>query len=69
MITPSRKRDWLAPIDPDEGDSAESIWDMVQTSEDMQNDILRVLQSIESWTLNLNDSRTIKFDDLDFLEK
>jgi hypothetical protein len=69
MITPSRKRDWMAPIDPDEGDSAESIWDMVQTSEDMQNDILRVLQSIESWTLNLNDSRTIRFDDLNFLEK
>mgnify|MGYP002836626331 CR=1 FL=1 len=68
MITPSRGREWMVPIDPDEGDSEESIWQMLQTSEDMQQDILRVLNSISNWTLNVAGSNRIGIQDLEFLE-
>ncbi len=67
MITPPRGREWMVPIDPDEGDSAESIWDMVQTSEEMQQDILNVLQSVSTWTLNVAGESNIDLQDLAFL--
>ena len=67
MITPPRGREWMVPIDPDEGDSAESIWDMVQTSEEMQQDILNVLKSVPKWTLNIAGESNIGLQDLKFL--
>ena len=51
MITPPRLREWMVPIEPDEGDSAESIWDMVRTDETMQAEIIGRLMHVESWRL------------------
>jgi hypothetical protein len=53
MITPPRLREWMVPIEPDEGDSAESIWDMVRTDETMQSDIISRINDVRSWTLNV----------------
>lgn len=53
MITPPRFREWMVPIEPDEGDSAESIWGMVRTDETMQSDIIGRLNDVESWSLNV----------------
>mgnify|MGYP001456719912 CR=1 FL=1 len=67
MITPPRGREWMVPIDPDEGDSEESIWEMVQTSEDMQQDIIDVLRSVPEWTLNIAGKSNLSVNDLSFL--
>ena len=53
MITPPRLREWMVPIEPDEGDSAESIWDMVRTDVNMQSEIIRRLNDVKSWSLNV----------------
>lgn len=53
MITPPRLREWMVPIEPDEGDSAESIWDMVRTDETMQAEIIGRLNDVKSWSLHV----------------
>ena len=67
MISPIRPREWMVPIDPDEGDEAESIWNMVQTDLAMQNDIINKLQSINEWNLFIPNKEPITKSDLDFL--
>jgi hypothetical protein len=67
MITPPRKREWMVPIEPDDGDEAESIWHMVQTDEKMQIDILSKIQQVSEWKINLPGSKSIGKEDLNFL--
>lgn len=50
MITPPRIDDWMAPIE-DEDDELEAIWSQVQVDLDLQNKMLEVIQSVDSWKL------------------
>ena len=50
MITPPRPDEWMIPIE-DEDEELEAIWAQVQVNFELQNEMLDVIQSVESWKL------------------
>ena len=50
MITPPRNDDWMKTIDEEEED-LQAIWSQVQVNFDLQNKMLEVIRSVESWRL------------------
>lgn len=50
MITPPRRDDWMKTID-DEEEDLQAIWSQVQVNFDLQNKMLEVIRSVESWRL------------------
>lgn len=50
MITPPRPDEWMSPID-DADEDLEAIWAQVQSNFELQNKMLEVLQSVQSWSL------------------